>query len=448
MADITWAQARDQWRAAVHILDEYDLFANANSPNFVSLEESMIDILSGDAAGRITTELAKYRSALSGRLTPEAVRAFLTPIYQDLMSAIGETDRGFQRNAVALRDYMQEQSHSVKARDLTFATPAAGGSNVGDGNIYRLTVDKDGNELQGGVAEAVTLICVQDQISVEEFEEVFEYRGARAGKDFAKLGGSGLKKLIASLSAQQAENYLRNPSFDVYGGATQPVVSTPVTPTATTSVTGWVLGSTADFEVSVDEVARGAPSVTVPKSLVFVDNGNVSQVLQDNVAPRIPRPDDFPVPNLLAPSLERLTSCDGTLTMRLGSQSRGITVSGLTNDLPTRQTLDLDSSLYYANWREQDADVRFELASRTTGKLAIDDVMLTPMVLINGLWYAVIGGPTSWLLDDLFAWTDTEGTRAKMQYWSSYRTGLSTLLGWAYTLPSDAMGYETVTDPS
>jgi hypothetical protein len=443
---ISWNEAVAQWQRVVLLLDEFEKQAASNTGNFVDLQQGLTDILRGESADQITATMERWRSSISSFLSPEFVQQILTPIFADLMIAIDAPNRGFALNARSLRDYMVEQGESVKARALTQNAASAAMGNAGDGDVFRLLLDQDDFPLQGCYAEAVNLVCVRDQATVEIFNEVFEYRGEPMAKDFARLNGSGLRQRIVSASVKQASRFLSNPSFDTFSG-TQPTPSNDVTPSAITSVTNWVLSSTAAFRMTADNTFRGALGVSAPLALKFHTDGTVSQVLRANTNPRIPPPDDNRIPYLLAPGLTRLADADGNLVMRLGETTRTIAINSLTTNVKTRSRLNLDKGLYYANWKKLDAVVSFQVASKTTGTLVIDDVMLIPFVLINGLWFAVIGGPDPNLFGDSFSFTDSESGRAKMQYWTTFRSGLSGLLRWAFTLPSDALGYETISDP-
>ena len=123
-------------------------------------------------------------------------------------------------------------------------------------------------------------------------------------------------------------------------------------------------------------------------------------------------------------------------------------MSGLSNGAWNVVKLDLDSDLFYTNFKEDSLDIKFTLGSRTTGTLYIDDLLFGPMTMVDGLWYFLPGGSTSFLEGDVFTWTDSEGgTRGVLQYWLSYRTQLSESLGYAFSLPSDNGGSETISDP-
>lgn len=425
------------------LLNQVELFASTNSENVVALEQAIIDNLRGSAAAAVLSAARSPSSALRPLLEPAAVRAAFTGPLQNMMEAIDVPDRGFARNMVAWRDYLRDQSDSVNSRGFTYGSLSAGGGNVGNGVPLRLNVDDAGQPLEGAFAEARELLCIRDQGAVNEFEEVFRFEGANRGLGWLDVAGSGIDRELRCFHGNDAASFLVNPSFSVFNG-TAPSSGSPATPSATTDVTGWVLSSASDFRVDVDTVYRGFPGDTLPKSLRFMDNGNISQVLKDNANPAL----SLSLPYVLQVAVYRESSCDGNLTLDLGASSQTFAMSSLTNSAWNVVKMDLDSDLYYTNFKEADLDIKFTLASRTTGTLYLDDVLFGPMTMVDGLWYFLPGGSTSFLEGDVFTWTDSEaGTRAILQYWLSFRTQLSQTLGYGFSLPSDNGGTETISDP-
>jgi hypothetical protein len=76
-------------------------------------------------------------------------------------------------------------------------------------------------------------------------------------------------------------------------------------------------------------------------------------------------------------------------------------------DVPDAQ----GQNCWYDSMAENDLDVGFALASRTSGCLYLDDIVFAPMTPIDGAFYALVGGATPFKAKDVFTVTDSESTR-------------------------------------
>ena len=259
------AEAQAQIVALADLLNEVELFGSTNSPNLVGLETAIVDIVRGPAAGAIIAAARAPSNAVESLISPAAVRAAFTPALQDMAEAISVPDRGFERNMVEWRDYLRAESDSVNSRDFTLGSFSAGGGNTGNGVPLRLAVDDAGEPLEGQFAEARSLTCIRDQGSANEFEEVFRFQGANRGRGWLDVAGSGTDREIRCYHAGDTGSFVLNPSWSTVNG-TQPSAGSPVTPSATTDVTGWVLSTAANFRVDVDTVYRGFPATRCPRA--------------------------------------------------------------------------------------------------------------------------------------------------------------------------------------
>lgn len=431
-------QAITQIKAAVDLLNEFELFCSTNTANWVNKENALGEVIEGEGGLQAMAALKGMRSGLSSRLSPDQVSAVLAPLVADVVKAINLPDGGPRRNMVEWRDYCIAQTPDETVNRWEHAYGAVTLAGTGTGTLRRLTVDEDGYPLEATHGEAKTATCVQDQNQVDEYEEVFEFEGTDREPDWCKVAGSGARTLHSVISSRMVNRYVTNSDWSQYAGTTQPTAGNDKTPTSTTAVTGWILSATASFSVTVDTVYHGSPGVATPKSLGFVDNGNVSQILQDNRDPEISEvlPYYWEVP------VYRAASCDGTLTRQYGAHSTAVDVTTLNNAAWNVLPGPLDKNHYYKNFKEADLDIKYTLASNTVGTLWLGPVMFHPFRLFDGLWYAPVAGATSFIRDDKFSWTDTwGGTRAKLQYWLALRTG------WGISLPSVAGGTETIIDP-
>ena len=161
MATPTTTEAINTLKAAVDLLEELDRFANANSPNLVGLQDTLINSLAGDNAAAILANGDALRAAVAGQLTPANDRGTLTPCFADFMSAIAIPSSSLAENLVQFRQWMLDNSQTINSRGMTYGSISVGGSNVGTGTISRITVDADNVPLEGAHAELKTFECVE-----------------------------------------------------------------------------------------------------------------------------------------------------------------------------------------------------------------------------------------------------------------------------------------------
>lgn len=443
MSDPTWAEAWAQAKATINQLQKLHLFCNSNSPNWLGLEDTLIQALEGEYIQGVLSGAKADRAALSAILSPQSVARRLTPHLFEIARVAGIPERDPAAIMPKLRDYMIANGYSVQERNINFPTITAGGGNVGNGLIRRLVVDKDAKELEGLFMEAKTAICRLDQNQVQKHAEVFEFRGVEAEQDYLAVLGSGMSASIAAVNAgaNGSQRFIQNPSFETYTG-TAPTAGSPSTPSSTTQITGWTLTSAANARVLLDTPSpyRGYPgdgvaSGTSLYAVRFSDNNKIVQTPGLTVKPTW-NPD---TPYWMQVAVYRESNCDGNIILRFGNTSRTVAMSGLTNSAWNVVGLTLDDDLWYQTFKEADLTIEVELASRTTGSCVIDDVIISPFTNVDGSWYIVVGGSTPFLYNDTFTWTDAlTGSDAVVQYWW-WRAG------WGY-LPASST--PTITDPT
>ena len=444
MATPTTNEAIATLKAAVDMLEELDQFANANTPNLVGLQDTLINSLTGDNAAGILANGDAMRSAIAAQLTPSRDRSTLTPCFADFMAAILLPSSSLAENLVQFRAWMIANSQTLNSRGMGFGAISVGGSNVGTGTISRITVDNQAIPLEGGHAELKSFECIADQGQTEETEEVFSVEGANAGADFASGStGSGILTTMRALSARDSQTYVRNPSWSSFSG-TQPTAGSEVAPTTTTAWSGWTVGDITKVKASVDQTYRGFPGDSTPMSIRVIDNTTCNQTFVDNANPTFAARTPFYVQI----AIYRESNCDGTLTITLGSKTQAVTMTSLSNGAWNVVRLDLDRDLYYDQWKLNDAKIGFALASRTTGTLYLDDLIFSPFNLLDGIGYAIVGSAIPFMRDDVFTFTDTQNVaRGILQWWITHRSRASELLGYPFSLPSNNAGSETITDP-
>lgn len=407
MASPSEASIQDQIGKVFKAFEEFRLFGHVNSPNLVQMEGDIIAALEGDYSAAAAGGFAGFRAALDSAIRQPA--AATTPLLQTYAQFLDvpETDP----NSIIDRiiDHFILNSLSVQTRSFSFGVPAAGGGNVGDGVLNRLTLDENTDDIEAQHADAKTLACLSDEHSgAFEHEEVFEMRGATALKDGIEVGGSGLVGSIKSLAVSDSRALVQNPSWDDREG-------TDATPTA---IGGWTVGSSiGNFALDATNFYRGGLGITTPRALVIEDNDSLQQnlnVLRAQFDPSIPV-------YIQVAYNGSVGGATGKLTLTLGSQT--VNVPDLTV-VPAGWNilrLPLDQNLWFKNWNEEDPLVKVELTLRSSGTVLVDDLILSPMTQFDGAFYALVGGATPFLRDDSFSFLDTEvGAIIQHWFWRGY----------------------------
>jgi len=404
MAGPTEAEAQNQLQLAVDILKETRLFAETNAENFIALEDALIQVLEGDYSAQIAGAVGAVRAGLSGMMARGSAAALLYPIALHLgqIYNIPETDQATL--AARLWRAFHDGSETVASRNITFATPAAGGGNTGNGSLHRLTVDELNYDIEACHMEAKTAEVVADANSgANEHQEIWQVKGVESSKDWVGYSGSGLVGTIRCISAEQS--LLVNPSFSTYDS----------TGGLTTKFDGWTITTAAAnvTQDTADYYREAGPGDTTPAAIDFVDNDKIVQKLSVRRTAL-----NRNTPYYLQIAWQRESSADGTLTLRCGSNSASVAVNTGTNDAWNVLKLALNQNLWPANFNEDPCDIEIELASRTTGNVLVDDVIFAPFTPFDGTWWFAVGGATPFLLQDTFTMTDAlAGSDSIIQYW-------------------------------
>lgn len=414
----TFAQVWTQFGYVVKIVDQLQKFGSANTPNYLDMEDTLISALDGEfTPASLVVLRSLIRNALSGGLTRANLRTLFRPFVLEMLRAIGSSEltaNGNVSDAVAWREvraYMETNAQLLKSRNMTFDTSATG-SVTGTGAISRLTVDKDSNNLECTGAESKTFLCDRDQNSgAQKHAEEFEFQFGDADTTGLQWVGTGGTRRITSLHARSA-SLLVNPSFEQGATANNTAL------TSTGQLTGWDVTTAANLKTysAAAYTYRGYPGQpTTLYGVEFVADDTLIQVVKNENPGAQFNPD---TPYHFQIAWQRKSSATGNLTIHLGSQSTTVAIGTGTNDQWNVLQLDLDSSRFYDNFKENDLDVKIEVASLATGTVVVDDVVLAPMVNLDGTWWAVTGGATPWIKGDTRVFSgDSEGTATILNYW-------------------------------
>lgn len=417
----------------IAILQEAAKFASVNSSgtlsNFRDREETALDSAGGDFTVLSNNALKAMRSLVSQAVDSNLARQILDPLFANYAKVIGIPELDAPSVLRRLYKYFIDNSKLVKSRNITFGSVSAG-SNLGSGTINRLTVDAYGYDIESCHMEAKRAECIQDQnTGGSEHEEIFRFRGANREIDQIRIAGSGTLVDVAALSS--IKSIITNPSFSQFGGDI----------TAPDEISGWTVGSDiANFQIDRTNFYRpfGGRSDTTPSALMFEASDYVQQDFDVNGVRLSP---DVPVYAQLAYN-RAVGSATGTLIFTMGEVSVSVTLAAQTGWNILR--IPLNKMLYPRNFAGLASSVPVKIQFiRTGGTLLVDDLCIAPMVLVDGLWYQVVGGATPFVagLRDSFSWTDAlAGTDSIIQQWLWRAYGLH--------LPHSKVGGETWTDPS
>ena len=386
---------------------------------------ALLDALEQAAEGTFTpAAIASYtnaaRASLAGAISVDGqfLSGWLADMGKFIASAAQPSDT--QRLMQDTYQWFIDNSAAVESRQITYNTPSAGGSNVGSPFVSRLTVDENNKNLEAVTTEAKTLIVRQDQTTgARRGEEQWELHGVEPSPDLLNQGasGSGVKATLITRHGGSGSggSLLTNSSFDETHGTTD---------SATDKVPGWTAttpGSLEEIPNSTVAVFLREPGRTdaTSQSLRFEGSAAISQKL--SVAGITL---DASTPYFLRVMVYRESSCDGTLTLALGSQTVAVDMTTHTNSQWKELLLAVDQSCWPSVFYEDDLDISLTLASNTTGTLLVDDLIFAEMDLVDGSYYllrngngasGVIAVPSP--LDDTFTWTDTNTiTNGKINY--------------------------------
>lgn len=414
MASVTEAQAITMIKNACKVLDETRKYGRVNASNFDTLADTYSQSIKGDFGDRCKAGLAAVRARLASALEPAAMRAILDPIWLTYAQSVGFSESSPRAIIARAKLRFHDTSKSFKSRSFSYG-PVSAGTNAGTGTLRRLYHDVDGYAIESPTPEDKTAECVADgnEVGGSLHEEVFLVRGENAPADAILQGlGSGVQPRLTALSA--AKSIAQNSSFTRYTSASG--LASAGTPKTPTSITNWTVGSSlSNFSMDVDQTYRSAGVGDTSTSVRFLANDSLSQILRNTT--RI-RPE---LPYYCQVALRRKDFCDGTFTLRLGATSVAQTMSLLANDTWSIVTFDSLSGganrkgMWGENLKEQDLDVKLELASRTTGSVYADDLIVAQWTPIDGTWYVVVGGATPFLHADSFSWADSIATDSVVQ---------------------------------
>jgi hypothetical protein len=453
----TFAETWAQLGKAILYINAIELRGWSTTPNLLDAKDALITSLDGVHTPKALPVLERLVQApIAGVLSKQTLQQVFRPFLWELGRVISAPEMAAGRAPSdgmlirRIRDYMVAQGpdETILSRGMTIDSSGTT-TGTGDGVINRLTVDRYNYALECTGGEAKTFVCDKDQTTqgTRQHEEEFRLDFAPAWEDSLYWTGSGPRNARLKCLHAASSGILRNPSFDLPGG-----VSDDTAPTSTTAISGWTIASAAaNFKLrsAAGYTYRGYPGApSTQYGLQFVGNDTIAQILRTE---QPGRGFDQRVPVYAQVAYQRKGSATGNLNLHVGSQSSTAVIGSATNDAWAILRLALGTKCWYDNFREDALDIKLVVDSLATGTVVVDDVIVAPMSMLDGTWWAAVGGAASFLLGDQVAFTDADGgTRALHSYWlwRAWEHELAVLaeaMGW---FPSAGSGSNTIAQPS
>jgi len=427
VASPTEGEMDNQLRAGVLLID--NLLAQQT---VATDEDAYVQILESDFAAAQAAGARLFRSRIASGVGagPSVLSPILTAYTHHIVNA---PERAAQAALDRIYAYFEANSKTVKSRGITYgAIPSFGASK---GVLVRLSKDENAYDLENEFVETKTLRCIQDEnTGAERFREVFELRGGNAGVDSLEADSSGAIRRNF-FAKDSSSSLLRNSSFSQFAIAGQfaagryPLI-------VTDTITGWTLDDPTGYELDRNLFARDVVGDPNPTSLA-VQTGAVRTVTQAFSVNRLQLAADVPyLTEVWVRPDAALTA--GTLTIKWGSVTQAVTLSGLVAGAWNSVIVDRDEDLWAASFNQANAEFEFSFSGHDA-EVLIDEVYFGTMEPFDGTWWHLSGSLASkFLLDDQIQVTDAfAGSDSKIQKW----------LWRAYGRYLPHSGAPTVTDP-
>lgn len=425
----TELEIQAQWRAAVDVLETLRATVDGSLAGAGGKLDVLVQSLEGEfTPSGLSAFGTAVRDGASGLLSASLASAAITPILYEYARILptgtdsqgyGSTYQSLGDLFSAIRQWFLDTSKTVESRAITFDTSVtAGGSNIGNGTLSRLTVDSDGFPLEACHVERKQLRCRADvNTNAQQEAEVFEIAGEPSSPDNVLWGsygsGDASRRLLVSRHAgsSQGGSFLNNSSFSTYSA------------TATPKFAAWTeTAGGGQLAQDTTNYYRSHPGASVPAALRVNGGGGTVTLTQPLTAMRARRLDPN-TPHFLRVMVNPTvgSAVGGTLTLRLGSQTATLAVASMASGWQ-ELCIAVGTACWPRSFMEADLAVEIEWSSSTSGYLLIDDAIFTTWDLVDGTWWLLRGAAAShtpWALDDILAVTDTGGAlgTGKIQEW-------------------------------
>ena len=403
MAAPSEATIQTQIAERIHLLETLREYTTDNAQNLLAQENTAVTDMEGDYEDDSIAGISSFRGAVSDALASGIGRSIIDPKLLDYAKFLGSSERNPFRIIYLLNQHFAATAQSIKSRVFTYGAGVAGGSNVGDGDIYRVTKDRFGNDLEACTAEVKTFECTNDQTSGASIgAEQFRARGKAASRDnIDRESGSGAIDTINGLNSGGG-TYIRNASFSS---------STGLGFSSSFDLTNWDIDDPTVCDLDdVNFYRPGNSQDFTPASLQMSGAVIVSQSVSD-LDP------DVPIIGRLAYNATVGTGV-GDLVIRLGQLTVSvIAVEGSPAGWNTVRFVIDGAAAWAQNITVDDLKLEIEFVPSGAGVLLVDDVVLEDAQLIEGTYWGIIGGAIAFLINDTISVTDSNAALGVIQTW-------------------------------
>lgn len=376
------------------------------SPNLIDKVADLVP--EGDYNEDLTRSLQTAIRSMEGvaRSIPPALDACLKS-YKDIMGTVEVDGAAILRR---LYKWAIDNGITVESREFTWGTPAYTTGNQGDGQIYRLTEDAYGYDIESATPEVKVARCIKDRYSGADSlggEEVFRLEGKPANPSILKAGlGSNIKLEPRGKTGRDTQLLLLNPSFSAFQGDAA----------APDSFDGWTLatGTLPVADQATDHQFRTYRGEGTPTALKVTDDFKFTQDLTVRLAKLKP---DTPYFWRIAWNREigsGVAATGATIYLRLGNTEVSAPFSSETGWQKLLCPFDMGN--WFRNFNKETLNYEIEVVGLGGGYLLIDDAMLVEMDRADSTYLTIDGGQTPFAFEDEASWEDTTAdNKAKNQ---------------------------------
>lgn len=385
--------------------------------------------------------IQNWRAAYAGVQSVNVGRGVVDPMLLQLSRAMGYPAQDPFEVFPTLVRYMALNQGSfksqplVESRNFTRGNWSAGGTNVGNGTVYRLLVDAYGYPLEWDNPDVVKWRCTVDANSganpgQEQFLTLglpFQDSLKRYTSGYSTGIGSNISaKNLTGVTADNSRSFISNPSFSDSQGTG-----------ATFALTGWTIASGAFSTCSIDTAQyyrKSAVEGATPGALKTTATIAFKQKIPANKF-------DSTLAYLAQAACNfSAGGATGSVRMRIGTEVAYVIdvtvnsgVAGWNVILPAR-----DKKLWFQNFNgAADLYVRFDITVSSGTYILLDDFSMDAFQNIGGKLLWAVGGTTPWVLNDTGTITDSITTTNSYPTEAKTQTMISELYG--RSLPSTVL---------
>lgn len=457
MADPSFSDCLTVIANVAQVLDHLEVEASTASTGTIATVETLRNSLEGDYMSAARLPIQEVLGSMARPLSRAQARAIIDPLLRQTALAIEYPNPNGSIDDIwlAIHDYMVANSQSINDTEDTFDTTwSAGGSNVGNAEVVRVTVDENGSPLGGFRPDTWSLTCVEDARGLgAAFQELWELEGTAGRSDNLDTSGGTnlLTRGIRTLSAANT-TVVKNPTFADYtlDGSSQ-----------LTALPGFTQNTGANLYTNLSintTYFLKAPNDSVNSSLQFNGDETIYQDMVTTANARfVNRPYEISV------GVAKVGTPTGTIGVRVsGSIGSGGVSATLAHGAMTgsgtfdRLRIAVGQNSWPAVWNANDLKFQISLASSgsidASNYFVVDDVIFAPLTHFYrggstltgrgrmGQYIGVVRGTTASVKDDTYTATDSAGGTRGTIHWA-----LSKIAQYGY-LPQVTGGTETVSD--